>query len=343
MTTILQILAALLVLGVLIFVHEMGHFGAGRLLGFKILEFSIGMGPKILKTEKNGIVYSLRALPIGGMCRFYGEDEGVASQDSFNAKPAWKRAIVIAAGAFMNLLLALLVTIVILTAYGDYVPQIDSYTEEGSAAEKSGLLPGDIILAIDGKAIQSYDEITARVRSAAEVNSVFTVYRDGEELDIVMTDIYDAEAGYNRLGVMISYARWKYGFFDAVGHSFSYIGSLLKMMIQFLGQLVTGGVESGDVLGPVGTIELLGQAVRLGFETVLRLAVLISVNLGLVNILPLPALDGGRLVFIGIEALRGKPISPKIEGAVHTIGLCLLLVLVVFLTFSDVRTMFFGG
>lgn len=337
---ILQILGAILVLGVLIFVHEMGHYGAGRLLGFKILEFSLGMGPKLIKTERNGIVYSLRALPVGGMCRFYGEDEGVSNDDSFNAKPAWKRFIVVAAGAFMNILLAFLVTVVILMTYGDYVPKVDSFTEENSAAAQAGMLPGDILLAIDGKDLQSYEEVVDRIRAANPSDVVFTVDRDGERLDITVKELYDAEVGYNRLGVMISYARWQYGFFESIGHSFSYIWSLLRMMLQFLGQLVTGGVQRGDVMGPVGTFDLIGQAVRLGFETVLRLAVLISVNLGLMNILPLPALDGGRLVFIAIEAIFGKPVSPKIEGTIHTIGLGLLFVLMIVLTFSDIRTMF---
>ena len=332
--TLLSIVGALLVLTVLVFVHELGHFYAGKKLGFRIDEFAIGMGPVVCSKEKNGTRFAIRALPIGGLCAFHGEDEGVSDPECFNAQPVWKRMIVVLAGPFMNILLAVVLAVIILMTYGEYMPNITRFTGENSPAE------GDIIPAIDGKSITYYAECTDYIRQADHAGIEVTVRRGGSDVTLTARDIYDPESGSNRLGIYISPERLRYGLLEAATNSVRYTCYIVKEMFKVLGGLFTGSVTSDDVAGPVGTISIIGQAVRAGFEVVLRLGVLISINLGIMNILPIPALDGGRFLFMVIEAVRGKPIPPEKEGMIHMAGLVLLFSLMILLTVMDVRKLF---
>lgn len=348
MTTFLSILAALLVLSVFVVVHELGHFVAGRLLGFTVLEFAVGMGPAILKKEKNGITYSLRAFPIGGMCRFYGEDEEAKDGRSFASHPVWKRIIVVAAGPVMNILTAILFAVVSLMSYGVYVdvPTVQELSSETAPAAVAGIEPGDVLYAINGDVIESYEETSELILGASGAEMTITVQRDGELVDLIVRDFYNEAEGRNLIGITYGYGRERYGLFKAIGSSFRYVWDIFVEMARFIGSIFTQGVQAGDVVGPVGTVTIIGQAVRTGFETVLYLAVLISVNLAFMNLLPLPALDGGRLVFLVIEAIRRKPVPPEKEGMVHFAGLVLLMLLMVYLTVSDVRGLvngLFGG
>lgn len=348
MTTFLSILAALLVLSVFVVVHELGHFVAGRLLGFTVLEFAVGMGPAVLKKEKNGITYSLRAFPIGGMCRFYGEDEEAKDGRSFASHPVWKRIIVVAAGPVMNILTAILFAVVSLMSYGVYVdvPTVQELSSETAPAAVAGIEPGDVLYAINGDVIESYEETSELILGASGAEMTITVQRDGELVDLIVRDFYNEAEGRNLIGITYGYGRERYGLFQAVGASFRYVWDIFVEMARFIGSIFTQGVQAGDVVGPVGTVTIIGQAVRTGFETVLYLAVLISVNLAFMNLLPLPALDGGRLVFLIIEAIRRKPVPPEKEGMVHFAGLVLLMLLMVYLTVSDVRGLvngLFGG
>lgn len=342
MEQVLSILAALLILCVFVFVHELGHYTAGRLLGFRIQEFAIGMGPIVYKKEKKGILYSLRALPIGGMCRFYGEDEAPSAKDSFNAQRPWKRLLVVLSGPAMNILFAVLFAAISLFAYGDVVPAVSGFADGASPAREQGMMAGDIIRAVDGKRVEYYDDVIPRIRAANGEHAVITVERDGKPVDLEMNNIYDAGLGRNYLGINIEPVRKPFGVLEAVGGSFVYVGSVIRQMFDFLGNLFTNGVQQGDFVGPVGTITYIGQAVRLGFETVLRIGVLISINLAIFNILPLPALDGGRTVFILVEWIRGKPIPAEREGMVHFVGILLLFGLMIVLTFGDVSRLLGG-
>lgn len=342
LNNIFSIIAALLILCVFVFVHELGHFLMGRVLGFRILEFAIGMGPVVLKKERKGIQYSLRAFPIGGMCRFYGEDETPEDGLSFNAQKPWKRLLVLVAGPFMNVLFAVVFAAVTLMAYGDYMPRIASFTAENTLAESVGLEPGDILRSVDGKKIINFNDSTTKIAAGDREHAVITVERNGVIVDIPVNGMYNEEMGRNYLGINIEAVRERFGFFESIGGSVTYVGSMIKEMLSFIVSIFTSGVQQGDVVGPVGTIAYIGQAVRLGFETVLRIAVLISVNLGIMNLLPLPALDGGRIVFVLIEWIRGKPIKPEREGTVHLIGIVLLFALMIYLVFSDVLLLFGG-
>lgn len=338
--TLLSIVGALLVLTVLVFVHELGHFYAGKKLGFRIDEFAIGMGPVVCSKEKNGTRFAIRALPIGGLCAFHGEDEGVSDPECFNAQPVWKRMIVVLAGPFMNILLAVVLAVIILMTYGEYMPMINDFTAENTPAEAAGIQEGDIITEIDGKSITYYAECTDCIQQADPARIEVTVRRDGMDVTLTARDIYDPESGSNRLGIYISPERLRYGLLEAATNSVRYTCYIVKEMFKVLGGLFTGSVTSDDVAGPVGTISIIGQAVRAGFEVVLRLGVLISINLGIMNILPIPALDGGRFLFMVIEAVRGKPIPPEKEGMIHMAGLVLLFSLMILLTVMDVRKLF---
>lgn len=338
--TLLSIVGALLVLTVLVFVHELGHFYAGKKLGFRIDEFAIGMGPVVCSKEQNGTRFAIRALPIGGLCAFHGEDEGVSDPECFNAQPVWKRMIVVLAGPFMNILLAVVLAVIILMTYGEYMPMINDFTAENTPAEAAGIQVGDIITEIDGKSITYYAECTDYIRQADHAGIEVTVRRGGSDVTLTARDIYDPESGSNRLGIYISPERLRYGLLEAATNSVRYTCYIVKEMFKVLGGLFTGSVTSDDVAGPVGTISIIGQAVRAGFEVVLRLGVLISINLGIMNILPIPALDGGRFLFMVIEAVRGKPIPPEKEGMIHMAGLVLLFSLMILLTVMDVRKLF---
>ena len=350
MSTVLYVIIALVILSVFVTLHELGHYTAGRLLGFGIVEFSVGMGPAILKKEKNGITYALRAFPVGGMCRFYGEDEETGDGLAFGSQKPWKRAIVLVSGAFMNILTAIVLAVVVLMAIGvivDYTPTIDSFSFENSPAEEAGLLPGDVITAVDGKPLTQYDQlnsVTELIKAANSDECVISVERDGQTLDIAVHDIYNETEGRNLMGVQIGAIpiRQKLGLFPAIGYSFQYIWEMVKSLFNFFGMLFRGEVQQGDVVGPVGIVVLIKDAVTAGIEQVLEIAVLISANLGLFNLLPLPALDGGRLVFVASEAIRRKPIPPEKEGIVHLVGIILLLGLVVYLTIGDVSSLFGG-
>lgn len=340
MNGIISVIGALLVLTVLVFFHELGHFAVGRRLGFGIEEFAIGMGPVVFSKEKDGIRYAVRALPIGGMCMFHGEDAPAEDARSFNAQPVWKRMLVVGAGPVMNILLAVVIAAIILMSYGDYMPGIVGFTEENSPAYEGGLREDDIILDIGGYDISFYEDCTPAIEQANSEETEVTVLRNGEEVVLTVRDFFDEEEGVNRFGIYISPVRMQYGFFEAVGNSVKYVYYLMKEMIGFLGSIFTQGVQSGDVAGPVGTISIIGQAVRAGFEVVLRLGVLISVNLGIMNLLPIPALDGGRLLLMAVEALRGKPIPPETEAKIHFTGFVLLMGLMLLLTVMDVQNLF---
>lgn len=338
--TLLSIIGALLVLMVLVTVHELGHFFAGKSLGFRIDEFAIGMGPVLLSSEKDGTRFAVRVLPIGGLCVFHGDDDSASDPSCFNAQPVWKRMLVVLAGPCMNIALAVVISAVILMSYGEYMPSVTGFTESNSPAESAGVREGDIITAVNGKSITYYIECNEMIQQSDPDSIELTVNRNGERLKLTAHDIFDEESGSNKLGIYIYPERLRYGFAGAVAGSVKYTCNIMEEMLKVLGKVFTGGVSSDDVAGPVGTISIIGQAVRAGFEVVLRLGVLISINLGIMNLLPIPALDGGRLLFMVIEAVRGKPIPPEKEGMIHLAGMALLMGLMVLLTVMDVRRLF---
>jgi len=342
LSTAISIVAALLLLSFLIMIHELGHYTAGRVLGFGIVEFSIGMGPVLFKKTKNGIQYSIRALPIGGMCRFLGEDEDLKDSRAFNLQKVWKRIVVVLSGPVMNLLFALIAAIVTLSIFGDVMPSVYEVTQDSPAAV-AGMQQGDIVIAIDGKKLMYYNQTTELIQDADSADMQMTVLRSGEPVVLDFSDIYNEEAGKNVIGITMTGEHVKFGFGETITRSASYIVTTFTETIKFIGQAAQGEVTSEDAGGPVKIVAYLSEAVRYGGESVLRLMMLISASLGIMNLLPIPALDGGRLVFMIIEAIRGKAIAPEKEGMVHFVGLILLFGLMILLTFSDIQSLIRGG
>lgn len=338
MNLFIEILVTLLVLSVLVTGHEFGHYIAGRLLKFDILEFAVGMGPRVCGFKKKGIEYNLRAFPIGGMCRFAGEDEAPDSEGSFRAKAPWKRAIVVFSGPFMNFVLAFLISVILYMGWGTYDVNrvIVQSVEETGPAYAAGIQPGDEFVSIGGTKIDSFDSLRSALTASSPDSVTVTVLRDGREMTFSLSDLYDEEAQTVMLGVTITYPLVPDGFFKAVGHSFSLCKEMGSVVFKSLGMLFTGEAGINDMTGVVGITRIVGEAVSYGADSVLSLCVMLSMNLGLMNLLPIPALDGGRLLFIIVEWIRRKPVPPEKEGVVHLIGLVLLFALIIYLVIHDI-------
>jgi regulator of sigma E protease len=345
--TIISIIGALIVLGIIIMVHEFGHFSIGRACKIKVVEFAVGFGPKIKQWVKNDIIYSVRWLFIGGFTKFYGEDEDTKDKLAFNNQPAGRRALTIAAGPVYNIVFAFLLVILMLCAFGDYVPTVGDVWK-GSPADNAGLKVGDRILEMNGVHMDFFLELDSAQRESDGVTMPVTVLRDGKTLSFNipyktnLTNNNGEVVSGNLIGINLGQERITFGFFQAIGLSFKWMFLILKeTVLAILGLFAGRGTQ--DVSGVVYVVNVLGQAVRSSFENVLRLGVAISASLAIVNLLPLPALDGGRLVFIAIEKIFKKPVPRNVEGMIHFIGFAALMVLFVFITYQDITRMIGGG
>ncbi|MDD5936087.1 MAG: RIP metalloprotease RseP [Clostridiales bacterium] len=428
----MKIVVALLIFGLIVMIHELGHFLLAKKNGITVTEFSIGMGPRLFSFMKGGTRYSLKLFPIGGSCAMGEDDPENTDEGNFNNKNVWARISTIFAGPFFNFVLAFLLSLIVVGIVG-YDPAEIMVVPEGSNAESSGLQVGDVITEIDGKNVVFsrdvylytemmgvskkpftikvkrngkeetieytpaytkkymlgfyYDPKTSVVSSVTrggameeagvvandtitkingvEVNAAYTLSDyledhplDGDVENVIeykhngniktakltprMTEIYDLDFGYN-----IGYT--KTGFWSTIRYSFSNVRYWIEATVRSLGQLVTGKLSTRDLGGPVRIVDELGSVVdqkqEIGLKNVilqlLEWAILLSANLGVMNLIPLPALDGGRLFFLFVEAVRGKPISREKEGYVHGIGFILLMVLMVFIFFNDIKNIFF--
>lgn len=326
----MTIIYALLIICVLIFFHELGHFMAAKACGVKVNEFAIGMGPKVLKKQKGETLYSVRAFPLGGFGAMEGEDEDSQDERAFNRKSVWKKAIIIVAGAAMNLIIAIILMIAV--NYMNGVPTTTiSQVEENSPAYTAGIQKGDKILSINDKKINSWDDVQA-VKNAVNTRELnIKVQRKDTELNIKTTL---KENDRNKIIGIVPVS--EKNIVKAIANGPSATWNMAKSMYSGLYSLITGKVSAKELSGPVGIVYLINKGISRGFATVLYLTSLISLNLAIINMLPLPALDGGRLLMVIIRRLTGKAISSKVEGVIHAVGLGLLLLLTIYVTWNDI-------
>ncbi len=330
-------IASIFVFGLLILVHELGHYFVARLTGIKVLELAIGFGPKIIGWTKDEIDYSLRAIPLGGFCRLLGETpEEAQLPDSFPQKPVLSRAAVLVAGAAMNLFLAIFVFFIIFFFIAG-TPVADSgkigYLVEDFPAQEAGLQTGDVIKSIEGHPVSEWEDIIYLISSRPEQVITLEIEREGSVKEFsIMTVI---EPGSERGVIGIGQPIERFQFLSSLGLSFERFG----MVIASIFQVLTGQAPL-DVAGPVGIVFVIGEVAQTGFVNLLLLTALISISLGIMNLLPIPALDGGRLLFLIVEAIRGKKIDPEKEGMIHFIGFAVLIVLILFITYQDILRFF---
>lgn len=338
----LTLLVALIFFGVLIMVHELGHFLAGRLVGIHAEEFSIGMGPKLFGFTRKDTQFSVRALPIGGYVKFLGEEEKSDDERAFSNASIWKRMAVVLAGPTMNILLAVVLLAVFYMSYGVYevVPEILEVVEN-SPADRAGLIPGDSIIRVDDLSVEgmegqeAVDAIRNAIRQKGGNELEIVVRRDGKNVNIDLVPEYNQESNSYVIGIVFGRVR-RYGLFPAIGMAFNQTGRLAYMMIDMLRGLIFKGQGLNEVMGPVGIVGEIGKAVQEGMQQLLTLAVIITLNLGIINLIPFPALDGGRLALLLVEGVRGKPLEPEKEGFIHFIGFVVLILLMILVTYQDI-------
>lgn len=349
-------LAVILVLGGLIFFHELGHFTACRLMGIGVVTFSIGMGPRLCSFHRGKTEYRLSWLPFGGYVASVGEysDEveelGFTPEEAITNRPALQRLLMAAAGPFANLLLAFLLYWGVAATAGMTIPlpQIGSIIP-GSAAAEAGMLPGDTVLSIDGHTINEWGQIPEMVGASEGRPLQFIVKRDGQELSLTMTptrmdrtNMFGEQETAWMIGVGAGNAvRYEeLGMFDAARQGLWQTWNVIDLTVQSIKKLVSGSVAAENVGGPIMIAEMLGKSVEHGIMPLIMLAAFISVNLGLLNLLPIPVLDGGLILFCLIEMIIRRPVPEKLQEYAMRAGVAFLICLMLFATFNDVKRWF---
>jgi len=326
------LISFIFVFGLLVFFHEFGHFALAKLNKIKVHEFALGMGPRILKYKGVETEYSIRLLPIGGFVKMEGEDEISNDIRSFNNKSPLQRFSVIAAGPFMNIILAVLLFTIIALSLGMPVNTINELTRD-YPAEKAGLLPGDEIVEINGNKITSWEDITELVNNSKDETLNIKIIRDNKILTYNVKPSLDQTTGKRLIGITPVF---KKSFYLSLKFALDRVILVAKGITDFLSNLLRGRASAEEVVGPIGMVHFVGEAAKTSIYSLLSLAAVISINLAILNILPFPALDGGRLIFIVIELIKGKPINPEKEGFVHFIGFVVLIILMVFVIYKDI-------
>ncbi|HQE67283.1 MAG TPA: RIP metalloprotease RseP, partial [Bacillota bacterium] len=310
----MTVIAAILVFNLIVFVHEAGHFAAARLGGIKVVEFALGMGPKIISKKFGETVYSLRAFPVGGFCLMLGEDEENNDPGAFNNSPMVSKISSVASGPVFNIILTILIySLVIAPVTAPIIGQVT----KGMPAETAGIKAGEKVVSINDVKINEWKEMKPEIAKHEGEQITVTLEKNGVQREVRLTPVKNPNTEDIVIGVTqkvgISGFSIKEGIDTTVNVS--------KMMLSFLGQLVVGKADTDEVSGPISIIVYMNEAAKTGFISVLYLTALISLNLGILNLLPLPALDGGRLLFLFIELIRRKPLPAEKEGMVHFVGL----------------------
>lgn len=346
------IIIALIIFGIIVTIHEFGHFICAKLSGISVLEFSVGMGPKLIQKEYKGTMYSLRLLPVGGYCAMEGEDSSGDNPHSFRNAKLWKRMIVLAAGAFMNFIFGMIMVIVMVCMmFSIPTTQIRGFSGEVNddgtktyyaQSYETGLRHDDIIVEIDGTAIYSTLDLNYMFAvSAGETHDV-VVKRDGERVKLEDVTFHDKKNGGTIDFGLVYKDKTPLTVLQCSGKTFLSMGHMVTLSLK---QLVTGKIDKGEVSGPVGVVSAISDTTKEAESTgdaifsLAYMTALITINLGIFNLLPIPGLDGGRLLFCLIELVRRKPVKPEHEGYVHLAGMVLLFGVMIFATFNDIMNL----
>ena len=348
MNTVLAVLLAILILLAMITVHEFGHYVAGKILKFKINEFAIGFGPKLFRrvSRKSGEAFSIRLLPLGGFCAFEGEDGEAENENAFNAKAPWKRIIVLVAGPLMNYILAVLLIMVSLFAFGQMLFKINGVAPADETYSEYSLCVGDLITSVNGREIYLTTDLMSALKGCTEGEIIDAeVLRGVEEKQIKIKvrsdcDFKNSEETakiWRALGVGthegadgVSY--WsvgvesvRFGFFSTVGRSFEYSMRIAGTIFKVVGELLTGNLSLSSMGGPVTTVKLTSEIASQSIQNFFEISAYIGVNLAVFNLLPIPALDGSKVIFCLIEMIFRKPVPRKVEAVIHAVGFIMIL------------------
>lgn len=343
----MKILIAILIFSFIIIFHEYGHFLAARACGVRVNEFWLGMGPTIFHFTKGETTYCLKALPFGGACVMEGEEGDSEDERAFCSKPLWKRALIVAAGPLFNVLLGLILSIVMLGAMGVMKPVVDTLTD-GYPAQEAGIEPGDTITALNHYHIYFYNEISVYTYLHAGEALDVTYLRNGEEKTATIEPQYDASTGRYYLGITAVPKMTKLSALQTIGYSFCELRYQFYVALEGIKMLFTGQVGLSDMSGPVGIVKVIGDTYDASVSSgilyvvmnLINITVLLTTNLAVANLLPIPALDGGRLLIFLIEAVSRRRVNEQIEARINMIGFCFLMGLMVVVMISDISKLF---
>ncbi|MDF2568120.1 MAG: rseP, partial [Oscillospiraceae bacterium] len=325
-------------------IHELGHFLVAKASGIKIHEFALGMGPTILKKQKGETKYALRLFPIGGFVSMEGEDSASEDEGAFCKKPVHKKIAVVVAGAAMNIILGFLIMMTIVLMQPKIASKTIAKFDTGAVSSQTGLAVGDQIREINGLSILSGNDLSYAFYRDNDGTYDIQVKRDGKKVDLkdVKFDLRKTDSGQVTQVPVIDFKvnPEKKNVFTVLKYSALETASTARLVWLSLMDLLRGVAKVSDLSGPVGVGSAIGQASRMGIQSFLMLVGFITINIGVFNLLPLPALDGGRLIFLIIEGIRRKPIKAEYEGYIHMAGFIALMLLMVFVTFKDVFNIF---
>jgi len=358
------ILPYILILSLLVFIHEMGHYLAGRWSGIRILAFSVGFGPELVGfTDKHGTRWKISAIPLGGYVRFFGDADAASRPDgtmaeelteeeraqTLNGAKLWKRAVTVAAGPLANFLLAIVIFAGMFATMGKPVSDpVVADIKPGSAAEAAGIARGDVLVALDGRAIETFDDVVRYITMRPEVPVEVTVRRNGEEIDFPLvpqraetSDRFGNKMQVGQIGIITDQQAGNFRVVqlspvEAVWEGVRQTGHIVTGTFDYIGNMIAGRMNADQLGGPVRVVQASGQMATLGVIALLNLAAVLSVSLGLLNLFPVPVLDGGHLVLYAIEAVRGRPMGQGAQEIAFRIGMAMILSLMVFATWNDI-------
>lgn len=337
----MTVITTLIIIAVLILVHEWGHFIVARRIGIPVYEFSLGFGYKLFSFKKEGVEYSLRLIPLGGFVRMAGEEPGDHSDpNGFSNRTPLEKMGVAFAGPFMNFILAVLIFVYIYTFIG--IPHASDEPVlgkviAGKPAYKAGLKENDRIIEVNGERIKTWEEFTEKVASTPEGSYVYLlVKRQNEFINVKVKPIRNEANGTPIIGVMNKMTYTRQNIIDSIAIGLKQTYQLTVLLLSGLWLMITGGASAADLAGPVGITKLVGEAAQVGTVFLLSFTAFLSINLGILNLLPIPALDGSRIVFALLELIRKKPIEPDKEGFIHWLGFIFLMLLIIIVTYNDI-------